>query len=55
MPSWLDHWDNSSDDAVKSVCHALVDMKPEDPVEGVLIAQLTAANEASLAMYRRGW
>jgi hypothetical protein len=47
--------DKSSDDAVKSVCHAMVDMKPEDPVEGILIAQLLAANEASLAMYRKGW
>ncbi len=47
--------DKSSDAAVKSVCHAMVDMKPEDAVEGILIAQLLAASEASLAMYRKGW
>jgi hypothetical protein len=32
-----------------------MDMKPDDPIEGILIAQLMAANEASLAMYRKGW
>jgi len=47
--------DKSSDDAIKAVCHAMMDMKPEDPVEGILVAQLLAANEASLAMYRKGW
>ena len=26
-----------------------------DPIEGMLIAQLMAANEASLALYRKGW
>jgi hypothetical protein len=30
-------------------------MAPADPVEGILIAQLMAANEAALAMYQRGW
>jgi hypothetical protein len=32
----------------------MVDMKPEDPIEGILIAQLMAANEASLAMHCKG-
>jgi hypothetical protein len=33
----------------------MADMGPADPIEGILIAQLMAANEASLAMYRKGW
>ena len=32
-----------------------MDIAPADPIEGILIAQLMAANEASLAMYRKGW
>ena len=38
-----------------AVAQAMVDMAPADPVEGILIAQLMAANEASLSLYRRGW
>ena len=30
-------------------------MAPADPIEGILIAQLMAANEASLSLYRKGW
>ena len=33
----------------------VVDMKPADPVEGILIAQLVVANEAALIWYRRAW
>jgi hypothetical protein len=33
----------------------MIDLKPADPVEGILISQLTAANQASLTMYRRAW
>ncbi len=32
-----------------------MDIAPADPIEGILIAQLMAANEASLCMYRKGW
>jgi len=30
-------------------------MKPVDPIEGMLISQIVAANEAALEFYRRGW
>jgi hypothetical protein len=33
----------------------MADMAPADPIEGILIAQLMAANEAALAMYQKGW
>ena len=33
----------------------MVDMKPTDPVEGMLMAQLVVANEAALSMYQRTW
>jgi len=33
----------------------VVDMKPADPVEGVLISQIVVANEAALSLYRRAW
>jgi hypothetical protein len=33
----------------------VVDMKPTDPIEGVLIAQLVVAHEAALDLYRRAW
>jgi hypothetical protein len=51
--------DQSNSDTAKAassaVCHAMVDIAPADPIEGILIAQLMAANEAALAMYRKGW
>ena len=33
----------------------MVDIAPTDPIEGILVGQLMAANEAALSMYRRGW
>jgi len=41
--------------AAVAVCRGTIDIAPADPVEGILIAQLMAANEASLAMYSKGW
>jgi hypothetical protein len=38
-----------------AVSYGVMDMAPVDPVEGILIAQLIAANEAALAMYQKGW
>jgi hypothetical protein len=45
----------SSNEAITAVCNAMVDMAPADPIEGILIGQIVAANKASLAMYRKGW
>jgi hypothetical protein len=41
--------------ASKAVYHAMIDVAPADPIEGMLIAQLMAANDAALALYQRGW
>ena len=41
--------------ACLAVSYGVMDMAPADPVEGILIAQLMAANEAALAMYQKGW
>jgi hypothetical protein len=30
-------------------------MNPTDPIEGMLISQLTVVNEAALSLYRRAW
>jgi hypothetical protein len=38
-----------------AVAAGVVDMKPADPIEGVLISQLVVANEAALELYRRAW
>src|SRR5256885_11535795 len=52
----INHSDaKASNEAIKAVCQATVDIAPADPIEGILIAQLMAASEASLAMYRKGW
>src|SRR6478735_3226491 len=52
----MNHADiDASNKAITAVCQAMVDMAPADPVEGILIAQLMAANEAALAMYQKGW
>jgi hypothetical protein len=42
-------------EACLAVSYGAIDLAPADPVEGILIAQLLAATEASLAMYRKGW
>ena len=41
--------------AAVAVCRGTMDIAPADPIEGILIAQLMAANEASLAMYSKAW
>jgi hypothetical protein len=41
--------------AAVAVCRGTMDIAPTDPVEGILIAQLMAANEAALAIYSKGW
>jgi hypothetical protein len=33
----------------------LVSMRPDDPVEGMLAAQMVAAHNAALELYRRAW
>jgi hypothetical protein len=38
-----------------AVLAGMVDMKPADPIEGMLISQIAVANEAALEFYRRGW
>ena len=38
-----------------AIVSGMVDMKPADPIEGILIGQVIAANEAAAQLYRRGW
>ena len=47
---------------VETVSHAgsavmagVVDLKPADPIEGILISQIAVVNEAALSMYQRAW
>src|SRR6476620_10005782 len=41
--------------AAVAVCRGTMDIAPADPVEGILLAPLMAANEASSAMYSKAW
>src|SRR6266516_4877280 len=41
--------------ATTALYSGMIDMKPADPVEGIIISQLMVANQASLAMYQRAW
>ena len=41
--------------AAHAVVAGMVDMKPTDPIEGIIISQLMAAHQASLSMYQRAW
>jgi hypothetical protein len=41
--------------AGSAVVAGVVDMKPADPIEGMLISQLVVANEAALHLYRLAW
>jgi hypothetical protein len=39
----------------QAVAAGIVDMKPADPIEGMLISQLVVANEAALKLYQLAW
>jgi hypothetical protein len=47
--------ENAVTKAATAVISGMIDLKPADPVEGILISQLMAANQASFSMYRRAW
>jgi hypothetical protein len=42
-------------EAATEVFSGMLDIKPADPIEGVLVGQLIVAHEAALSMYRRAW
>jgi hypothetical protein len=41
--------------AATAVISGMIDMKPSDPIEGIIISQLMAANQASLRLYYLAW
>jgi hypothetical protein len=41
--------------AGSAVAAGIIDTKPADPVEGMLISQLVVANEAALKLYQLAW
>jgi hypothetical protein len=43
------------DGANSAVVGGMIDMRAADPTEGILIGQITAANEAALRMYHLAW
>jgi hypothetical protein len=45
--------ENAATKAMTAAFSGMIDLKPADPVEGILISQLMAANQASLSMYCR--
>jgi hypothetical protein len=45
----------SANKAATAALSGMLDMKPADPIEGIIIAQLMAASQASLSMYHRAW
>jgi hypothetical protein len=47
--------EDSASLATVAAFSGMIDMKPADPIEGILISQLMAANQASLSMYKRAW
>jgi hypothetical protein len=47
--------EESASKATVAVYSGMIDLKPEDPIEGIIISQLMAANQASLSMYGRAW
>jgi hypothetical protein len=42
-------------EATTAIVSGMLDMKPADPTEGILIGQIIAANEAAMRMYRLAW
>ena len=46
---------DGNSDAISAASSGMLDMKPTDPIEGMLIAQAIAAHEAAMKMYAIGW
>jgi hypothetical protein len=46
---------DGNSDAISAASSGMLDMKPTDPIEGMLIAQTIAAHEAAMRMYGIGW
>lgn len=42
-------------EAATAVFSGMLDIKPADPIEAMLVGQMVVAHEAALSMYRRGW
>src|SRR5215470_15943109 len=42
-------------DVGSAVAAGVMDMKPADPIEGILISQIVVANEVALSLYQRAW
>ena len=42
-------------EAGSAAISGMVDMRPADPIEGVLISQIVVANEAAMKLYRLAW
>jgi hypothetical protein len=47
--------DAAASRAVTAVFSGIINIGPADPIEGILVSQLMAANQASLSMYQRAW
>jgi hypothetical protein len=47
--------EKSAGEIGSAVISGLMDVKPTDPVEGMLTSQMMVAHEAALDMYRRAW
>ena len=45
----------SAGEVGSAVVAGLMDVKPTDPIEGMLTSQIIVAHEAALALYRRAW
>jgi hypothetical protein len=41
--------------ATVALYSGMIDLKPTDPIEGILMSQIMVAHQASLSMYRRAW
>jgi hypothetical protein len=46
---------NDAGEVGSAVVSGVMDLKPKDPIEGMLAAQIVVAHEAALDMYRRAW
>jgi hypothetical protein len=52
----MDHQDKVEAGKVgTAVFSGMLDLKAEDPIEGMLIAQLVIAHEGAMAMYQKAW
>src|SRR6476660_85069 len=49
------HWPEGRNESANAAIAGLANIKPSDPIEGLIAGQMIAAHEAAFSLYSRAW